>query len=232
MVVAALPAGRGCIRHLPTSVHTDDARGSVATVTVAAIMAQVATVLVLVVFTAMTGGAVGDRAGAIPLGVVYVLPAVLAILAMRGRSPLLLAAGVASLALAVLPVSLHSVVYGPAGVIYLVAHARRSAAGRGDARSVVAAVVVPGLVVAAVLALTVHEDPICYTRDASGRVTIDRDPGDVGSGFHEIDAGSDIVEWGCSSDTVVWWEALLSLALSTGAVVLAVGLVRGEQPEP
>jgi hypothetical protein len=68
-----------------------------------------------------------------------------------------------------------------------------------------------------------HEDPACYVRHASGEVIVDRNAGDVMTGSQSIAAGSDVVERGCTSDTVVGWEAAGSVALSGLAVVTGLG---------
>lgn len=86
--------------------------------------------------------------------------------------------------------------------------------------------IVPLLLLFAFVALLWHEDPICYARHASGEVTIDRDPGSITSGTETIEPRSGIVERGCSSDTVVWWEAATSLALSGGSLAAATYLTR------
>lgn len=196
-------------------------RAATTAVTIGAVV-QLGSVLAVLALGFLAGDAVGDRLGAVPLAAVYGLPAVLAALALRRRPALLLAAGIASLVLAVFPFSLHSFVFGPIALVYLVAYARWPKTDHAGKRTATVAMVVPLLLVMAFVALIWHEDPICYTKTASGEVTIDRDPGTVTSGSQTIEADSDIVETGCSSDTVVWWEALSSLALSGAA--LAVGL--------
>lgn len=190
-------------------------------------MVQLGAVVVVLVLGALSDGSVGDRLGAAPLAAVYGLPAVLALLGLRGRGPLLLPAGVASLVLAVFPFSLHSFVFGPIGIIYLIAYARWPTHQHAGSRSAVAALVVPLLLVGAFGALIVHDDPICYSKDASGQVTIENDPGEVMSGTQTVEPGSDVVERGCSSDRVVWWEAAVSLALTVVALAAAMLLVPG-----
>lgn len=196
-------------------------RTATAAVAIAAAV-QVGAIVAVLALRFLDDGEVGDRLGAVPLAVVYGLPGVLAALALRRRPALLLAAGIASLVLAVFPFSLHSFVFGPVGLVYLIAYARWPKPHHVDKNSAIVALVVPLLLVVAFLALVWHEDPICYAKDTSGEVTINRDAGSITMGSQTIEAGSDIVERGCSSDTVVWWEALTSLALSGAA--LAVGI--------
>lgn len=187
---------------------------------------QLGSVTVVVALRLLADDAVGDRLGVLPLGAVYGLPAVLAGLSFRRRPRLLLAAGVASLVLAVFPFSLHSFVFGPVGLVYLVVQPRWPTPPHGGQRAAAVAVVVPVLLLLAFIAFLWHEDPICYARHDTGEVTIDRDPGQVTSGSMTIEPGSGIVERGCSGDTVVWWEAASSLALSGGALAAAIYLTR------
>ncbi len=187
---------------------------------------QLASVAAVLALGVVSNGATGDQLGASPLAAVYGLPAVLGLLALRGRGPLLLPAGIASLVLAVFPFSLHSFVFGPVGLIYLVAYAAWPDHRDPGSRSAIATLVVPALILAAFLVLIVHDDPICYRKHASGEIVVDRDPGPrATSGSQTIEADSDVVERGCSSDTVVWWEAAASLALSAGALATALALV-------
>lgn len=212
----------------PAQEPADRATAGRGTRTAAATSAaiQLGAVVAVLVLRALSDGGVGDRLGAIPLAAVYGLPAVLAFLALRGRGPLFLPAGIASLTLAVFPFSLHSFVFGPVGLIYLLTYATWPARPLDGSRSVAVGVGVPLLLVAAFVALVVHDDPICYREDASGEITIDRSPQQPRSGTLTIEPGSDVVARGCSSDTVVWWEAAVSLAFSASALTAAVLLVR------
>ncbi|MQB01921.1 MAG: hypothetical protein GEU78_16885 [Actinobacteria bacterium] len=189
---------------------------------------QFGVVVAVLVLRLLADGAVGDRLGALPLAAIYGVPAMLAALAFRRRPPLLLAAGIASLVLAIFPFSLHSFVFGPVGLIYLIAYPSWSTPQHGN-RAAAVAVIVPLLLLLAFVALIWHDDPTCYSRNASGDVTIDRDPGPITSGSQTIEADSDIVETGCSSDTVVWWEALTSLTLTGGALAAATYLTGPSQ---
>lgn len=187
---------------------------------------QLGAVVAVLVLRALDGGAVDGGFGGLALGTVYGMPGVLALLGLRRRWPLLLAAGIASLVLAVVPFSLHSFVFGPVGVAYLVACGSWRAPRPSPGRAVAVVVAVPALLLTAFVALLWHEDPLCYERDADGTVTVDRDPASVTSGTQTIDPGSGIVEAGCSSDSVVWWEAATSVALAAAALGVGVGLTR------
>jgi len=161
-----------------------------------------------------------DRLRPVPIAVAYAVPAVLALAGLRGRVPLLLAAAIAAGVLAVFPFSVHSFVLAPAAVVYAVAFGRLNTPrhGRGAA---LAAVACPLLLVAAFLVLLVQDHPACYEELETGEVVVDRDPGDITS--RSIGPDSDVVVAGCTSDTVVWWEAAASLALSGAGV--ATGLL-------
>ena len=188
-------------------------------------LAGVTAVLVL----RMVDGDPGDTwAGAIAMATVYGLPGVLALLGLRRRWPLLLAAGVASLVLAVLPFSLHSFVFVPVGVAYLVAYGLSRAPRAGTGRTAAAAAVVPTLLVAAFVALVWHEDPLCYERHSDGTVVVHRDAESLPSGTETADPDSDVVERGCTGDSVVWREAATSLALAAAALGVGIGLGRSE----
>ena len=197
---------------------------------VAAAAVNVAGAVLLVGLRLSAQDSAVDGLGPVALGAIYLAPGVLALFALRGRDPLLLPAALAALALSVFPFSLHSFVLGPIGVVYLVSYMRAPTRGQETSRSMAAALLCPVLLVAAFVALLVHEDPVCYEERQSGEVIVDRDPPPVESGSQTIGPDSDVVERGCTSDTVVWWETAASLALSAGA--LATGLVLVARREP
>jgi hypothetical protein len=138
----------------------------------------------------------------VSIAAIYSLPALLAALGLRNRQPLLLAAAIAALVLAVFPFSLHSFVLGPAGIVYAVAYARL-ATGQRDRRWAIAAMACPCLLVGALLVLTVADHPACYTRSGSGEVADDLDTG-------------------CTSDIVIPSEAAASLTLSGAAMMIGL----------
>lgn len=187
--------------------------------------AQVVGVVALVaVGLASNGPAAVDWLHPVPIAAIYLLPAFLALISLRGRNALLLVAAVTALVLAVFPFSLHSFFLGPVGLVYLASYPALGKEGRRSCRWLGASAVCPLLAVAALSALSLHEDPACYTQHASGEVTVDRNPGGPTSG-HVILAGFDVVSRGCTSDTVVWWEAAGSLALSAAAIMAGLALV-------
>lgn len=204
------------------------ASGVTIAVTVAAGL-QLLGVVAVVVLRLLDADPGDSLPGVVAMAAVYGLPGVLALLGLRRRWPLLLAAGIASLVLAVLPVSVHTFVFAPAGVVHLVACALWKAPPHGTGRTATVAAVVPTLLVAAFVALLWHEDPICWERHADGSVVVHRDVESVTSGSGSSEADSEVVESGCSSDTVVWWEAATSLALAGVALGVGVGLSRPDR---
>lgn len=190
---------------------------------VVAAVVQAATVVTIVGIGAVSDGLHLDPWRPVAVATLYLVPAALAALALRARPSLLLAAAVTSLVLAMVGFSLHSFVFLPVAVVYAVAHSRLEEEGSGKAR-LAPVLLCPPLALGALALLFLHEDSACYTRHASGEVTVDRDVGDVTSGHEVVPAGSDVVESGCTSDTVVGWEAAGSVALSALALVAAVGL--------
>jgi hypothetical protein len=193
-------------------------------VAVAAVAVELGAVVVYLVWGLVAERPILDLLRPVPTAVIYSMPALLAALGLRNRQPLLLAAAIAALVLAVFPFSVHSFVLGPAGIVYAVAYAGL-AAGRHDRRSVIAVLACPSLLVGALLVLVVADHPACYTKLGSDEVVIDRDPGEAASGVEVIDPESDVVESGCTSDVVVPWEAAASLALSGAAVVTGLRFV-------
>jgi hypothetical protein len=58
-------------------------------------------------------------------------------------------------------------------------------------------------------------------------VVIDRNPPEEAlSGATILEPDSEVVARGCTSDTVVWWEALASLGLSGTALTTSTALIR------
>jgi hypothetical protein len=179
-----------------------------------------------VVLSAFVAGMVLNGDGIDPfrpvaIAVIYASPAWLAFLSLRGRPWLLLAASLAALLLAIIPFSPHSFLLGPAGIVYavLVAHMPSVRHGAGPVLAVVLCALLP---LAALFALVAHEDPVCYSKTGSGRIVTERATGDVRSGVGTIGPDSDVVERGCTGDTVTWWEAAASLSITASAGLAGV----------
>jgi hypothetical protein len=169
--------------------------------------------------------------GAIVIAAVVAVPPTLAALSMRNRPLLLLPAGVLGLAGALGLLSIFGFPLVILGLIWFWAYLK--VAPRGHLLRKFGMVLVPLLWLGAFIALFVHLDPQCEQRLSDGTVQ-QVDP--VIRGFEsgwawEVDTstfsgGSGIVSAdvefeACSSDTVVPWEAALSMLLSTASVAVA-----------
>lgn len=206
-----------------------DGGNAARTATLVATGAHMAGVVALVALGPGSDGPLVGWQRPLATAVVYLSPAVLALVSLRGRGSLLLAAATAALVLTVVPFSLHSLVLGPIGLIYLAAYAQSSGSRRGGPLPLAAVAVSPLLALAALVVLLAHDDPACYAQLASGEVTVTRGPIDGSSGEF-LAAGSDVVLQACTSDTVVGWEAAGSLALSAAVVIAGLLLVPAETP--
>lgn len=82
-------------------------------------------------------------------------------------------------------------------------------------------------VVLPLFALSAHLDPQCTITDADGTVTVTTETDyptgwNFGSGMTTGSGSSDGTgSRSCVSNTIVWWESALSIALSAGIIVLA-----------
>lgn len=213
----------------PDEVVEEAPRSWITGMVVAGAVLQLAGVGAVLVLRLVNGDAVDSGLGIVAMAAVYGLPGVFALLGLRRRWPLLLAAGIASLVLAVVPFSLHSFVFGPVGVAYLVACGLWPGPRPGPGRTAAVAAVVPALLLVAFVALLWHDDPMCYERHTDGTVVVHRDAESLTSGTETIESDSDVVERGCSSDSIVWWEAATSLALAAAALGVGVGLTRSRR---
>lgn len=178
-----------------------------------------------------------ELAGALLLGAVAAAPPTLAVLGITGRPGLLLSAGICAVISAPF-LSIFWLIEVVLGIVWLVTYARTP--GRGSAaRTVVAAIVIPVLWVAAGSLLFVHLDPRCAQTLEDGTV---REFDGAANGFEsgwvwnagsEISGSSgvsvDVVEEVCTSDVVTWPEALAGLALL--AALFGVGWTLVEPAE-
>lgn len=178
--------------------------------------------------------------GAIVIAAVVAVPPTLAALSMRNRSLLLLPAGVLGLAGALGLLSIFGLPLVILGLIWFWAYLK--VAPRDHFLRKFGMVLVPLLWLGAFVALFIHLDPQCEQRLSDGTVQ-QVDP--VIRGFEsgwawEVDtstfSGSGIVSAdvafeACASDTVVPWEAALSMLLSTASVAVAWLLGGTTNPE-
>ncbi len=171
-------------------------------------------------------------AGAVAFGAVVAMPALLALLAGRGRAGLYLGAGVASIVLS-LGLSLLIIVMLPLGVFWLWSFVE---ARPGHLlRSIGAGLVATVLAMGAFVVLFLHLDPRCADTYINGEVRlapqeqVDMESGwawDIGgTSSSSMTSRPNVVSQVCSSDTVTWAEALASLALAGVAVASARAIV-------
>jgi len=160
--------------------------------------------------------------GNVAFAVVFAVPALLALLGLRGRPALLVAAGVLDLGLAfVTLMSLVGLVFVVPGVLFFVAAGQMQ--GGWPARSIAAALVAVILGTAAFVALFARDDPICWATNSMTGETVRLDADRFVNGASiSIDAPPGTNEAGCSSDSISTSEAVAAIAL----VATLLGVVR------
>ena len=166
-----------------------------------------------------------ELGGAVALAGVIAVSPTLAVLAAR-RKTLLLAAGLTAMS-TLLGFSVLALPMIVIGLIWLVAYGRMAVPGP-ISRKIATVAVVWLLTTAAFGVLFLHIDPRCADTLSDGRVrmvdvtTQGMESGwiwNVRSSFAGTSSSSpDVVLSVCSSDTVVAWEAALSIGLSLGAL--------------
>lgn len=156
------------------------------------------------------------------IALVLATPGVLALLGSLGRWQLLLAAGVTSVVVGLVPFSLHSFALLPLAVVYLAAYGARShTVSLTPTRTLILVVVIPVLAVAAILLPDLRKTPRCYKQTPDGVRIYEVE--EVPSEPRHLPADSDVVATGCASDATLWWEEAAQAALSV--LALAIGLV-------
>jgi hypothetical protein len=179
----------------------------------------------------MTSGGIGAYQ-AIALAVAFSLPATLALLSLNQRPSLLTVAWMAALVNAFVVIELS-----PVWIVIAVAW---GFAGRNRPRPAIEArwmtwgrPLLALMVAVPVFALFMHLDPVCTTTFADGHTeTVEATDQGFPTGWqfgssYSTNSGSasslggDSVSQDCSSNTVVWWEALLSIAASAAVVGVA-----------
>lgn len=205
------------------------------------IVAGTAIAMLVVAATLMAIGQVsGNGPGwlaSLAIVAALVLPAAYALISLDRRPSLLPVAVMGALVAGVLMLESLPVWVVAAVVWGLVARSRPRPApepqwARFGRPLLAAAVAVP------MLLMFGHLDPVCTTTYADGRVE-QVDPAtrgyETGWGFGigvyttGTESVSEIATESCSSNTVVWWEAVVSLAASAGIVALAYRWPTGEQ---
>ncbi len=171
------------------------------------------------------------------MALVFALPALLGLLALRGRPAALLAAGLLSLVLSVIAVSVVALALLLPAVLYLGGSARSAArAGRGPARfGLIASVVLAGVAAFAVL-LWPPQASYSWSLTADGGVRTTRVQRCSGGTEQRIEppgrgpGGATTVEQGCSDGVIPPGHAGVSVVVA--AVALAAGLRLPRQPTP
>jgi len=176
-----------------------------------------------------------EVAGNVAFAIVFAAPALLALLGLRGRPSLLVAAGALDLGLAfVTLISFIGLVFVPPGVMLFVAAVRMRGTGAGLWRSIAAVIVAVMLGTVAFFALFAREDPVCWARNpATGesfRLNADRfvHGGSISMDSRDLPPGA--TEAGCSSDSISTGEAIAGTAVV--AAMLGAVWVLSKPPEP
>jgi hypothetical protein len=176
-----------------------------------------------------------EVAGNIAFSVLFAAPAMIALLGLRGRSSLLVAAGALELALAFLTlISLIGLIFVVPGVMFFVAAGQMGRAGGSQLRSLAAiplAVLLGGV---AFFALFAREDPVCWARNPttgeSFRLNPDRFVNGTSISMDSRDLPPGVTEAGCSSDSISADEAIVAIAVVS--TMLGVLWVLSKPPEP
>jgi hypothetical protein len=146
--------------------------------------------------------------------VVFAAPGLLALIGLRGRPSLLVAAGVLDLALAIVTLmSLIGLAFVLPGVMFFVAASQMRGSGGRPARSLAAMLVAVILGTAAFLALFAREDPVCWATNSVGesvRLNADRF---IHGTPTTIQAPPGATASGCSSDSISTLEGLAGIVL-------------------
>jgi hypothetical protein len=166
-------------------------------------------------------------AGTVAFAVVFLAPAILGLLSLRGRPSLLVAAGALDVVLGTLAlISGVGLVFFVPAVLFFIAAGRAAGSGAGIVRSGTAVVVSVVLGTVAFFALFLREDPVCWARIGSTRETVEIDASRFvhGSTIRMGAMPPGATESGCSSDSISTTEAAASLALVAVMLLLAWSL--------
>jgi hypothetical protein len=172
--------------------------------------------------------------GNIAFSVVFAAPAMLALLGLRDRSSLLVAAGGLDLGLAFVTLSsLIGLVFVAPGVMFFVAARQMRGAGESRSRSMAAVLVAVLLGGVAFFALFARDDPVCWARNPttgqSFRLNPDRFVHGASISMDSRDLPPGATESGCSSDSISTGEAIAGIAVV--AAMLGAGWMLSRPPE-
>ncbi len=176
-----------------------------------------------------------EVAGNAAFAIVFAAPALLALLGLRDRPSLLIAAGALDLALAfVTLISFIGLVFVPPAVMFFVAAGRMRGAAAGVTRSIAAVIVAVLVGAVAFFALFAREDPICWARNPttgeSFRLDADRFVHGASISMDSRDLPPGATEAGCSSDSIANAEAVAGTAVL--ATMLGAVWVLSRPPGP
>jgi hypothetical protein len=175
-----------------------------------------------------------EVAGNVAFAVVFAAPALLALLGLRDRPSLLVAAGALDLVLAfVTLISLIGLVFVAPGVMFFVA-AGQMRAGGSPSRSIAPVLVALLLGTVAFFTLFVREDPVCWARNPTTGESFRLNPARFVHGasisMDSRDLPPGATESGCSSDSISTSEAIAGIAVV--AVMLGAVWMLSKPPEP
>jgi hypothetical protein len=176
-----------------------------------------------------------EVAGNVAFSVVFAAPAMLALLGLRDRSSLLVAAGALDLVLAFITLmSLVGFAFLAPGVTFFVAARQMRGAGGNWSRSMAPVLVAVLLGGVAFFALFAREDPVCWARDPttgrSFRLNPDKFVHDGSISMDSRDLPPGATESGCSSDLISTGEAIGGMAVV--ATMLGAAWMLSKPPEP
>jgi hypothetical protein len=166
---------------------------------------------------------------------VFAAPALLALLGLRDRPSLLVAAGVLDLGLAfVMLISLVGLVFLPPAVMFFIAAGRMGRARTRLSSSIAAMLVSVILGAVAFFALFAREDPVCWARNPTTGESFRLDPdrfvhgSSISMDSRDLPPGA--TEAGCSSDSIATSEALAGIAVVAAMVGAAWVLSKPVSP--
>lgn len=175
-----------------------------------------------------------EVAGNIAFAIVFAAPALLALLGLRGRPSLFVAAGVLDLVLTfVTLISFIGLVFVPPAAMFFVAAGQVRGDGASLTRSIATVLVALLGGTEAFFAMFAQENPVCWARNLSTGETFRLDASkfvhgsSISMDSRDLPAGA--TESGCSSDTISTREALAATAVV--AATLGTAWVLSKPPE-
>jgi len=175
-----------------------------------------------------------EVAGNIAFAIVFAAPALLALLGLRGRLSLFVAAGVLDLVLTfVTLISFIGLLFVPPAAMFFVAAGQVRGGGSSLTRSIATVLVALLGGTGAFFALFAQENPVCWARNLPTGETFRLDASkfvhgsSISMDSRDLPAGT--TESGCSSDTISTREALAATAVV--AATLGTAWVLSKPPE-